>query len=320
MAPVCSRNPAAAILRSKVLGASFAARTLRLKQPMRRTLTPALSIAVVAALAVLGSACGADPEGAATDPAAEGPGPFSDQIRLEPNMAKVAAVIKQKRAALRDIEGREGILAEERLYSLFDEELIIRDFFQDRRGGFFLDIGCAWPVRASNTYYLEKHLGWKGIGVDALAGYAPGWKEKRPDSSFFSYLVTDQSKLTETFFMAPNPGLSSTDRELASGKAFGTDVEPEEVRIETITLDDLLDREGVTKIDLLSMDIEGHEPKALAGFDIERFQPELVVVEGQVVADSEHQVRAYFEEHGYELIEKYRPFDSVNRYFERRGP
>ena len=44
------------------------------------------------------------------------------------------------------------------------------------------------------------------------------------------------------------------------------------------------------------------------------------VAEGQVIADSEHKVRAYFEEHGYELIEKYRPFDSVNRYFKRKGP
>ena len=25
--------------------------------------------------------------------------------------------------------------------------------------GFFADVGCAWPVRNSTTYYLEKHLG-----------------------------------------------------------------------------------------------------------------------------------------------------------------
>jgi FkbM family methyltransferase len=287
---------------------------------MRLTIPPVIQIAAVTALIVLGSACGADHEGPATETAHSEPGPFSDEVRLEPNMAKVASVIKKKRQELRAIEGREGILAEERLYSLFDEELIIRDFFQDRTEGFFLDVGCAWPMRASNTFYLEKHLGWKGIGIDALAGYAPGWKKERPNSRFFSYLVTDQSNLKQTFFMAPNPGLSSTDRGLASGETFGADVEPEEVEIETTTLDDLLDREGVTKIDLLSMDIEGHEPKALAGFDIERFQPELVVIEGQVVAANEVLVRGYFERHGYELIEKYRPFDTVNRYFKPKSP
>jgi len=287
---------------------------------MRETIHPAPWLAALAVVAIFGSACGAAPDPATGETPEQKPDPFSDVVHLEPDMAKVASVIKQKREELRKVEGREGILAEERLYSLFDEELIIRDFFQDRRDGFFLDVGCAWPIRASNTYYLEKHLGWRGIGIDALAGYAPGWKRERPDSRFFSYLVTDQSNQVETFFMAPNPGLSSTDREVASGGTFGAKVEPEEVKIETTTLDDLLDREGVTKIDLLSMDIEGHEPKALAGFDIERFRPELVVIEGQVVAANEDEVQDYFEAHGYEQVEKYRRFDTVNRYFKPKSP
>ena len=64
--------------------------------------------------------------------------------------------------ARRDILG-----TEKKRYSQHNEELIIRDFFQDRREGFFLDVGCAWPIRNSTTYYLEKHLGWSGIGIDA---------------------------------------------------------------------------------------------------------------------------------------------------------
>jgi FkbM family methyltransferase len=175
-------------------------------------------------------------------------------------------------------------------------------------------------VRANNTYYLEKHLGWKGIGIDALAEYGPEWKKERPASRFFSYLVTDRSGVEETFFKSPESGLSSTQRGMASGKQFGLDLEPEQVHIETITLDDLLDREGVTKIDLLAMDIEGHEPKALAGFDIERFQPELAVIERppDSARGGEGDVYRYFEQHGYELIEKYLSFDAVNIYFKRK--
>jgi FkbM family methyltransferase len=228
-------------------------------------------------------------------------------------------VIQQKRATLRALKGREGILAEERRYSLFDEELIIRDFFQDKRDGVYLDVGCAWPVRSSNTYYLEEHLGWTGIGIDALKEYRPAWARERPKSRFFSYLVTDRSGVEQTFFKSPNSGLSSIDKTMASGKVFSDSLEPEEVRIETITLDDLLDREGVSKIDLISMDIEGHESAALAGFDIERFQPELVVVEREVTEPTpeKDEVHQYFERHGYELVRKYDRFDSVNRYFRR---
>ncbi|MGE4609514.1 MAG: FkbM family methyltransferase [Myxococcota bacterium] len=285
---------------------------------MRKPILRALSIAAVI---TFGIGCGARDEAPLAEPSTEDAGAFVDQTQPGPGLGKIWSVIEKERERLRNVTGREGILAEERRYSLFDEELLIRDFFQDRRGGFFLDVGCEWPVRSSNTYYLEKHLGWKGIGIDALAEYGPGWKSERPNSRFFSYLVTDQSGTKETFFKSPNPGLSSTNRKMASGRIFGDDLEPEEVQIYTITLNDLLDREGVTKIDLLSMDIEGHEPKALAGFDIERFQPELVVTERSVVhkkGDGKGKVYRYFERHGYELIEEYLPFDKTNHYFKRK--
>lgn len=240
------------------------------------------------------------------DRAQEAPGPPAPP----PGRRALVDVIGDEQARLRSLPGRSGILAEEKRYSLFDEELIIRDFFQDRRDGFFVDVGCAWPIQANNTYYLEKHLGWRGIGVDALSDYAEGWRRERPRSKFFAYLVTDRSDTQETFFRSPDTGLSSTDRSLASGDLFGERLEPQQIEVSSITLTDLLDREGVRKIDLLAMDIEGHELTALQGFDIERFAPELVVVEGKRRA-----VNRWFARHGYRLLQRYEPFDGVNRYY-----
>src|SRR5262245_39928539 len=87
--------------------------------------------------------------------------------------------------------GKRIVSTEKNLYSHDKEELIIRDFFQDRRGGVFLDVGCYHPIKDSNTYYLEKHLGWTGIGVDALPELAPKWEQKRPGAKFQNFLVTD---------------------------------------------------------------------------------------------------------------------------------
>lgn len=228
------------------------------------------------------------------------------QTRLE-------SAIVRERKRFRDIPGRTGILAEEAKYSVFAEELIIRDFFQDRERGFFLDVGCAWPVTGNNTYYLEKHLGWTGIGVDALDDYAAGWEEKRPASKFFNFLVTDETGSDGSFFKSPGLGLSSTNRRMASGKWFGGSMEPTEIKVPMTTLNDLLDHEGIAKIDLVSIDIEGHEAKALAGFDVERFQPELMVVEGR-----NPKVTKFLAARGYERIQRYIPFDNANRYFQRR--
>ena len=71
------------------------------------------------------------------------------------------------------------------IYSSAKEELIIRDFFGDRRGGVFVDVGAAWPIWKSNTAYLENFVGWSGIAVDALAVYGPKWRVVRPRSRLF---------------------------------------------------------------------------------------------------------------------------------------
>ena len=57
-------------------------------------------------------------------------------------------------------------------------------------------------------------------------------------------------------------------------------------------------------------DVEAVESAEKALAVLNRFRPELVVIEG-----GRGRVFAYFREHGYELIERYVPFDTVNRYF-----
>ena len=198
---------------------------------------------------------------------------------------------------------------EKKLYSQGNEELIVRDFFQDRVGGVFLDVGAADPVLTSTTYYLEKHLGWSGVAIDALPEYAVSFEKKRPKTRFVSYIVTDHSGTKEKFYRTVGaPGLSSTvaDREFKGRKLWSQMIE-----VPTTTLDTLLAELGVGRIDFLSMDIEGGEPKALSGFDIERFRPQLVCIEkGEVEF-----LKEYFADHGYERIDKYLRYDFVNWYY-----
>jgi FkbM family methyltransferase len=204
-----------------------------------------------------------------------------------------------------------------KFYSQHNEELIIRHFFDDRENGFFLDVGCFKWRQLSTTYYLEEHLGWKGIGIDANDALEAGYLRHRPNTKFMNYLVTDKTGPPGTFYLAlGSEGISSADDAWIT-KFYGAffpkkKARIREVTVPTISLNDLLDQEGVTKIDFLSMDIEGHEPKALAGFDIERFRPELVCIEWR---GNEEVISAYFESHGYRRIDKYLEYDQANWYF-----
>ncbi len=221
------------------------------------------------------------------------------------------ACTKERPAGLTD-----SILTEGKpLYSQNKEELIIRHFFQDKKGGFFLDVGASDPVHNSTTYYLEKHLGWKGIAIDALPWLASPWAEKRPNSRFFNYIVTDHSGTIETFYAA-GP-ISSVKKEHIDLFQRGNNMRrPQEIKVPTITLNELLDRERVSKIDFLSMDIEEAEPQALAGFDIRRFRPELVCIEAaKPVRDS---IATYFADNDYVRIDEYLAYDNINWYYRPR--
>ena len=104
------------------------------------------------------------------------------------------------------------------------------------------------------------------------------------------FFVSDESnQQAKLYVQSRNPFVTSAD------KAFNCPLRqgrPRSLTAPTITLDDLLASEHVTALDFVTMDIELWEPKALAGFDLERFQPALVCVEAH--PEVRQQILDYF--------------------------
>lgn len=193
--------------------------------------------------------------------------------------------------------------------SQFAEEWIIRDFFNDRRGGVFLDVGANEYRRASTTYYLETQLGWSGVAIDAQREFAADYRRYRPRTQFFSLFVSDVSDAEVKLFIPTERRLNASSNRQAID--FG---DPIEVRdVSTITLNDLLARVKIGHVDFVSMDIELAEPKALAGFDVERFAPALLCVEGHVAV--RQAILDYFQQHRYVVVGRYLRADTENLYF-----
>jgi FkbM family methyltransferase len=190
------------------------------------------------------------------------------------------------------------------------EEWIIRDFFNDKRDGVFVDVGANDFQFTSNTYYLEKTLGWSGIAVEPLRQFEADYTLHRPRTRFLPFFVADVSnERAKMYVLEKNTLVSSADPAFTATK--GGDAQ--QIDVPTITLNDLLDSERIKTFDFLSMDIELWEPKALAGFDIERFRPQLVCIEAH--PEVRQQILEYFARHGYILVGKYLRADLNNLYF-----
>lgn len=195
------------------------------------------------------------------------------------------------------------------------EEWIIRDFFQDKREGIFLDVGANHHQRGNNTYFLETSLGWSGIAVEPLTRFADGYKEFRPKTIFMPLFVSDVSDTDTVLYIPKNNRYQTTSsghREFV--ELFGP-YDAQNVR--TVTIDILLSRLDIRRIDFLNLDIEEHEPQALAGFSIKRFAPQLVGVEAHDPV--QQQLLEYFSKNGYVLIGRYLSIDSDNFWFAPAG-
>jgi FkbM family methyltransferase len=187
---------------------------------------------------------------------------------------------------------------------------LIRDFFQDRRDGVFVDVGAHHFKSSSKTFYLEEKLGWSGLAIEPQREFAEEYAKYRPRTKFLPFFVSDVSNEKARLYLLDGMRSVASSNE-AFVKQFG---KPSEVReVPTITLTDLLDAERIARIDLLTIDIELHEPYALKGFDIDRFKPSLVCIEA--LPPVRQQILDYFAARHYVVVGKYVWVDLENLYF-----
>jgi FkbM family methyltransferase len=194
-------------------------------------------------------------------------------------------------------------------YSSHEEELFVRDFFLDKRGGTFVDVGASHYKDRSNTYYLETELGWSGLAIDPLVEFAADYQAHRPRTKFFPMFVSDKSDERAQLYVGQNSLFTSADRGFTN--SF-TDVQ-KTIVASTVTLDDLLTSQNIQQFDFLSIDIELHEPKALAAFDVQKFRPALVCIEAH--PEVRQQILDYFAAREYVAVGKYLRADPQNLWF-----
>jgi len=137
------------------------------------------------------------------------------------------------------------------------------EFFNHKRNGFFLDIGAHNGIYLSNTLYLEKVLGWKGVCVEA--GLGP-----------FSMLIKNRTCTCIHAFVSDKDEMIDF-KEMYYGD-FQRDTSIQ--RVQSVTLRALLPMCEVPKvIDYVSIDAEGFDYNVLCGFPFDTHEVILWTVE-----------------------------------------
>jgi FkbM family methyltransferase len=175
------------------------------------------------------------------------------------------------------------------------EERLKAEFFGPSRG-YFVDVGANDPQRGSQSYALEQ-AGWQGILVEPQPDLAVKLRENRV-ARVFAAACSSPANAGKTMPLYLAGTLSSLDAGLAvTGIRARSTVE-----VPVRTLDDMLAEAGApSPIDFLSIDIEGHEAEAFAGFTFARWRPRLVLMEDHVTSLAKHRLLT---RSGYRLIRR----------------
>ena len=175
------------------------------------------------------------------------------------------------------------------------EHSLVSEFFGGETSGYFVEVG-ANPTKGSPTWHLEQS-GWTGVLVEPqpeLAAFLVTSRKAR----VFAAACSSPDNAGQSLPLHVDGPRSALDRDRVSPGAKDAYV----IVVPSRTLDSILEEaEAPAPIDMLSIDVEGHETEVLRGFDFSRWQPLLILVEDPINTLQTHH---YLKRSGYRLIRR----------------
>jgi FkbM family methyltransferase len=177
-----------------------------------------------------------------------------------------------------------------------EEHALVREFFGDESSGYFVEVGANHLAENSQSWHLEQ-AGWTGVLVEPqpeLAAFLVTSRKAR----VFANACSSPENAGQSLPLHVDGPRSALARDRISPGAQAAYV----IVVPARTLDSILDEaEAPAPIDLLSIEVDGHETEVLRGFDFDRWQPLLILVKDHVNSLQTHR---YLKKHDYRLIRR----------------
>lgn len=157
------------------------------------------------------------------------------------------------------------------------------------RDGFFIEAGAHDGETYSNTYWLERFRGWRGLLVEASPDLAARCRRWRPASRVVQCALVGPERDGHPVTFTQLDLVGTIEGAFGSGELeeahlrCGDQTQARSRRASFMvpgrTLTSALDDEPPSRVDLLVLDVEGAEPEVLRGLDLSRYRPSVVLVE-----------------------------------------
>lgn len=180
------------------------------------------------------------------------------------------------------------------------EDILIDEIFFCKKNGFYVDIGAHHPVRFSNTKLFYDN-GWSGINIDLINH--DKFNKYRPRDKNIECLVGNEDDKEYDFYIFKEGALNTSCPEIAQKYQEKGHKLIEKKKIKFKSLKNILDESNATKIDFMSIDVEGAEMEVLNSNDWEKYRPTVILAEihKNIEEIQDDEVYKFLKDKGYKL-------------------
>jgi FkbM family methyltransferase len=170
---------------------------------------------------------------------------------------------------------------------------------------YYFEMGAMDGITYSNTRFFEETLGWTGILVEPNPMMYHNLLLNRPNNVVMNVICSDQTEPVVFNICANVPAVCSLQMTKPSdfdGKYYD---HSEMLQIKTIpvSLDAILEKSGVPRIDLCVIDVEGHEVNVLNSFSF-KVPVVMFMIEFLEDQDKNYKVVEIMAKHNYTYMGK----------------
>jgi len=185
--------------------------------------------------------------------------------------------LKKKLHILQNIYIKNNYFFKKKSYAMDGEDTALFNYIENKKNGFYVDVGAHHPIQRSNTHLLYLK-GWRGVNIDVSDFSLELFNFLRPDDLSIQSAISDKDGEIELYYQKDFSQLSTTDIRWAK-ENFDNNFKTK--KINSITLNTLLENSVYKNknIDFLNVDVEGAELKVLAGLDFNIYKPKVLCIE-----------------------------------------
>ena len=160
---------------------------------------------------------------------------------------------------------------------MFGEDLFIKNYYKNKKKGFYVDVGAYHPLEGSNTHLLYKK-GWTGLNIDINYYSIKIFNFLRKnDLNIHSGISNKKTKLTMYYRKEINM-LNTLDEKIAKIH-FRNGYSKRIIKVNTLNFFISKNFKKLDKIDFMNIDVEGVELDVLKSLNFKAYKPKLICIE-----------------------------------------